>query len=510
MRCTDLLIQKGFKMTDSIIKDLTDYTLARLDQVDKEYSDASGRTSQYKKIANKIHKNLTATLAPNTYHAYLTTLRNEIKKTGRKHHALTSTTNRKGYLVNVIKKLPAYSDELKAIATLPALTIGNGRAKLKEQLHQELKGDDLDAAIDLVDGLLIDHQLVTYLTKSKARKEARAKTESVSLSKKSSNVKVYNMPALLDLADKLLDDNSYTSVAWALALLTGRRSTEILLRGKLSKVDANSVMFSGQLKKRKGTQKAPYLIPTLAPADRVISALNRLRGMEEVRVFRNESEYKAMDYDQLNKAVNQRASGVLNAKAKRLMDDSNEVFKNTRGIYARHTSDTIRQSSPDWEGLNEDEFLKAILGHESTDEVKHYRQVELKNEPNSDWLKEPEPEEEKAQEPEAEQAKQNWRATSPVKKMREAISKFKDDHVMIGGRKVSIKSVIEFHDEKLRFWVAENPTLKITQSAIEKNKGNTLKSGTGSVDVRVNRGTFKAWVSIVGADALEAYNESKE
>lgn len=496
-------------MTDSIIKDLTDYTLKRLNEIDKEYSDASGRTSQYKKVANKIHKNLTATLAPNTYHSYLTTLRNEIKKTGRKHHALTSTTNRKGYLVNVIKKLPAYSDELKALATLPALTIGNGKAKLKEQLHQELKGEDLDTAIDLVDGLLTDHQLVTYLTKSKARKEARAKTESVNLSKKSSNVKVYNIPALLDLADKLLDDNSYTSVAWALALLTGRRSTEILLRGKLSKVSTNSVMFSGQLKKRKGTQKAPYLIPTLAPADRIISALKRLRAMDEVSVFRNDSEYKAMDYDQLNKAVNQRASGVLNAKAKRLMDDSNEVFKNTRGIYARHTSDTVRQSSPDWEGLNEDEFLKAILGHESTDEVKHYRQVELKSESAKSWLKIAEPTEEKEQE-QGEQAKQNWRATSPIKKMREAISDFQEDHVMVGARKVSMKSVTEFHDEKLRFWVAENPTLKITQSAIEKNKGNTLKSGTGSVDVRVNRGTFKAWVSIVGADALEAYNESKE
>jgi hypothetical protein len=497
-------------MSDSVSKELIEYTIDRLDEIDNKYKDASSRTSQYKKIANKIHKRLASNLSLNTYHRYMTDIRDAIKLTNRKHHALTSTTNRKGYLVNVIKNLPAYEDDLRALATLPAQTIGNGVKMLKLKIHNELKGDELDTAIDLIEGLLTDHQLITYLVKSKAKREIRARAEEESLTKKSSNVKVYNTPALLKLADELLDDKSYTSVAWALALLTGRRSTEILLRGKFSKVGVNSVMFSGQLKKRKGTQKAPYLIPTLAPADRVISALNRLRGMEEVRVFRNEPEYKAMSYDQLNKAVNQRASGVLNAKAKRLMDDSNEVFKNTRGIYARHTSDTIRQSSPDWEGLNEDEFLKAILGHESTDEVKHYRQVELRNEPNSDWLKEPEPEEEKAQEPEAEQAKQNWRATSPVKKMREAISEFKDDHVMIGGRKVSIKSVTEFHDEKLRFWVAENPTLKITQSAIEKNKGNTLKSGTGSVDVRVNRGTFKAWVSIVGADALEAYNESKE
>lgn len=497
-------------MTDSVLNELIQYTLNRLDVIDREYKDASGRTSQYKKVANKIHKKLTASLAPNTYHAYLTSLRNEIKKTGRKHHALTSTTNRKGYLVNAIQKLPAYEDELRAVAALPALTIGNGKAKLKEQLHNELSGDELDAAIDAVDSLLTDHQLVTYLTKSKARREARARTEAVSLKEKSVKVKVYNIPALLSLADTLLDDSSYTSVAWALALLTGRRSTEILLRGSFAEVDDNHVMFSGQLKKRKGTQKAPYLIPTLAPAKRIISALMRLRAMPEVSVFRKDPEYKVMDYDQLNKAVNQRASGVMNAKAKRLMNDEHEVFKNTRGIYARYTSDTIRQTDSNWSGLNEDEFLKAILGHESTDEVKHYRQVELKTEAGQDWLKVPEPKEEAEPAKEVKKATQNWRATSPIKTMREAISNFEEDHVMVGKRKVSLKSVKDFHDNKLRFWVAENPTLQITQSAIEKNKGNTLSSGTGSVDVRVNRGTFQAWRAIVGASALDDYNSSKE
>lgn len=496
-------------MTDTVLNNLIKYTLKRLDEVDEKYKKASDRTSQYKKIANKIHKDLTANLAPNTYHAYLTTLRNAIKKTGRKHHALTSTSCRKGYLASVIKALPQYKEELEALAAMPAMTIGNGKAKLKEKLHSELSDTELDQAIDLVDGLLIDHQLVTYLTKSKARREARAKTESESLNKKSISVKVYNMPALLKLADKMLDADSYTSVAWGLALLTGRRATEVLLRGSFELADDNHVMFSGQLKKRKGTQKAPYIIPTLAPAKRVIKALRRLRAMPETSIFKTDSEYRGMDYDELNKAVNQRSSGVLNAKAKRLMNDKQEVFKNTRGIYARYTSDTVRGTGQ-WSGLNEDEFLKAILGHESTDEVKHYRQVELKNESDNEWLKVPEPEDEPEQKKEEQKpAKQNWRATHPIKQMRQAIDNYSDDHVMVGARKVSLKSVIKFHDDKLRFWVAENSDLAITQSAIEKNKGNTLSSGTGSVDVRVNRGTFKAWVSIVGAENLAKYNEGK-
>jgi hypothetical protein len=75
---------------------------------------------------------------------------------------------------------------------------------------------------------------------------------------------------------------------------------------------------------------------------------------------------------------------------------------------------------------------------------------------------------------------------------------------------VKASTIIDFHDSQLRFWCAENPTLKITQSAVEKNKGNTLESGTGTVNVRVNRMTFKAWVQAVGADAVAAYNEGKE
>jgi hypothetical protein len=519
-------------MSESLRKEVIEYTLTRLDEIDAKYETTSEKSSQWRKAANKIHKDLLSegkdkkpVITANTYHSYLTAIRNAIKETGRKHPALTSPMNRKGYLAHAIKRLPDYENELKALAKMPAATVGQGKHQLKEQMHQELKGAQLDTAIDLVDGLLVDHPLVTMLTKSKARKEQRAKTETESLTSKSQHMKEYNFPAVLGLAESCLEDESYTALAWGLALLTGRRSAEILYHAKFTKVDSQTVTFSGQLKKRQGTQAEAFNIPVLADADKIIKALKRLRNMEEVARFKNGTvrlDGEDVPADKLakrdlNRAINQSTNGVLNDRAKNLMKDKAEVFKNTRGIYARYCSDQIRPTSKHWEGYNEDEFLKAILGHESTDEVKHYRQVSLAFEDNGDWLKVKEEKEDTGgddNDQEPEQAKKNWRATKGLKDMREALDALdgKPVELAVGKntRKVKASTIIDFHDSQLRFWCAENPTLKITQSAVEKNKGNTLESGTGTVNVRVNRMTFKAWVQAVGADAVAAYNEGKE
>jgi len=512
-------------MTDSLRQEVINYALNRLDAIDARYTDLKEKQSQWRKAANKIHKDLTRevdgklVISANTYHNYLTAVRNAIKETGRKHPALTSSLNRKGYLVHAVKALPSYENELKALAKMHASTIGNGKALLKEQLHAELKGAQLDKAIEIVDGLLVDHPMVTMLIKSKAKREQRAMSEAASLTQKSQHMKRYNFPAVLALAKQSLNADSYTQVAWGIALLTGRRSGEVLHFGTFTKIDQSTLLFEGQLKKRQGTQAEAYPIPVLADADLILSAIKRLRAMPEVAVFKNgtgkyydeEVKYSELPKHKLTLAINQRTNGVLNERAKRLMKDSSEVFKNTRGIYARYCSDYVRPHSEQWARFNEDQFLKAILGHESVDEVKHYRQVSLAYEEQADWLKVPEDTEKQADSTPANQelVKKNWKAYSPIKALREKLDALDSSGVMVGGRKVSSKSIIEFHDTKLRFWVAENPKLKITQSAIEKNKGNTFESGTGSVNVRVNRVTFQAWLSVVGAVAVEAYNAGK-
>ena len=201
-------------MTDSLRKEMIDYALNRLDVIDKKYSDLKEKQSQWRKAANKIHKDLTRevegkpVISANTYHNYLTAVRNAIKETGRKHPALSSPLNRKGYLTHAVKALPAYANELNALAKMPAATVGNGKAMLKEQLHAELKGAQLDTAIEIVDGLLVDHPMVTMLIKSKAKREQRAMSEAASLTQKSQHLKQYNFPAVVALAKQSLNADS--------------------------------------------------------------------------------------------------------------------------------------------------------------------------------------------------------------------------------------------------------------------------------------------------------------
>jgi hypothetical protein len=523
-------------------KQAVELTLNRLDIIDEKYTSTSTRASQYIKLAKSIHKGLldekegVYALSEYTYHNYLTAIRNAIKATGRKHPSLNSTIKRKGYIARLIHELPDYSDELKAIKSMPATTIAIGKDTLKKKLHNELKGSNLVKAIELVDGLLIDHPLVTYFVKPKALRESRATKEQSSLTQKGKRMKVYNLPALVKLATNLLGNESYTSVAWAIALLTGRRSVEILYHAEFKKLDNETVMFSGQAKKREGTVAKPYAIPVLADADVVIGALKRLRDMPNVKVYNSgtgtfkgkEVAYSTLGKRELNEAINQNTTGVLNAKAKQLMKDKAEVFKNTRGIYARHCSDTFRVEGNPWDGYNEDEFLKAILGHASTKEIKHYRQVELKNEEGADWLKiaEPKKEEIKKEEKPKAKAKRNTRAGKEIKEIGELIKAYGAKTVPVpvgsGTRKVKLSSLETWHFSNLSAWAYENSEREITQTVVLGNKGNTASAGTGSVDVvhsgllnkkgeptKINRFTFRAWAMVAG-DLLEQYNARKK
>lgn len=90
------------------------------------------------------------------------------------------------------------------------------------------------------------------------------------------------VPKIIDKAISLLDSASRYKVAAGLLVLTGRRTAEIFLTGKIAaaKYAPNKANFSGQLKKRKGQTVAdekPYIIPLLASSSTIIAAVNWLR-----------------------------------------------------------------------------------------------------------------------------------------------------------------------------------------------------------------------------------------
>lgn len=86
-----------------------------------------------------------------------------------------------------------------------------------------------------------------------------------------------NPEAIVEQAIELLDSREWASVAAALAVLTGRRSSEVLATAQLDYKTPYSVTFTGALKRRGEKQPLSFEIPTLAPARQVLDALTKLR-----------------------------------------------------------------------------------------------------------------------------------------------------------------------------------------------------------------------------------------
>lgn len=82
---------------------------------------------------------------------------------------------------------------------------------------------------------------------------------------------------ILQRAEQLLTSAQWEELVVGLAVVTGRRLTEVLKTGTLHPKSAWTVVFSGQLKRR-DILLDPYEIPTLVPAEQVLAAWTQVRA----------------------------------------------------------------------------------------------------------------------------------------------------------------------------------------------------------------------------------------
>ena len=168
---------------------------------------------------------------------------------------------------------------------------------------------------------------------------------------------------------------SYSRLAIAVALATGRRAVEVLYTGQFTKLDAHLLAFTGQAKKRAGTdQNITLRIPILAEADLILKAVHSIRHTPELAKLR-ERIHNANTEREARSEVNKVASVTLNATIKRLFGDA-FTFKDTRAIYARLVY-TQYFRTPPWEHIDEDEFFRLILGHQDYETIKSYKCIQL-------------------------------------------------------------------------------------------------------------------------------------
>jgi hypothetical protein len=87
-----------------------------------------------------------------------------------------------------------------------------------------------------------------------------------------------NPNAIAKTAFNLIKSDRWSQIAAGLAVVTGRRISEILKTAQFEMVSPYSVMFTGAAKRRNESIPLTFEIPTLVPASIVIDAISRLRG----------------------------------------------------------------------------------------------------------------------------------------------------------------------------------------------------------------------------------------
>jgi len=163
-----------------------------------------------------------------------------------------------------------------------------------------------------------------------------------------------NPSAIVAEAARLLDSPAWENLAAGLAVTTGRRIAEILSTAKFEKKTQWSVIFTGALKRRGEPVEMSFEIPTLASADRVIHALERLRAELP----------EAIDLDprEINQKYEPAVARVCDRVFAKLVpprDGKDNLYTHLfRAVYA--TIATFWYCPP---SVNETEFKAAIQGH---------------------------------------------------------------------------------------------------------------------------------------------------
>jgi hypothetical protein len=89
---------------------------------------------------------------------------------------------------------------------------------------------------------------------------------------------ISNPDAIVETAIKLIKSYDWSEIAAGLAVLTGRRSTEVIKTAQFEYKSEYSVLFSGSLKRRGEPVECVFEIPTLCKARLVIGAIANLRN----------------------------------------------------------------------------------------------------------------------------------------------------------------------------------------------------------------------------------------
>jgi hypothetical protein len=159
--------------------------------------------------------------------------------------------------------------------------------------------------------------------------------------------------AIADKGLQLLSSPEWFDIVAGLAVLTGRRSTELLKTAEFVYKTPYSVTFTGALKRRGETQTLSFEIPTLAPAQSIVEAVGKVRkkldtsDLTERQINKNYS-------DDVSKACDKHFSKLVPAR-----DGKDNLYTHLfRSVYATIATHWY---CPTW--VSDLEYRAAIQGH---------------------------------------------------------------------------------------------------------------------------------------------------
>lgn len=194
--------------------------------------------------------------------------------------------------------------------------------------------------------------------------------KSKALSKRLSTKKTLtNSDGLINLAETFLRSYDWRELAIGLAILTGRRTVEIMKTGNLTVQKGLFMRFSGQAKS-KGNNA--YIIPVLASPSKIKAALKRLRDLKDLTAV-SEEKVNTLCQKPLDRLV---------AKVMASYTNDPTSMHDLRKIYARLSVTWFLGSEELTDGhgqiiRDETLMIKHILGHQNTESGLNYRNWDI-------------------------------------------------------------------------------------------------------------------------------------
>jgi Telomere resolvase len=209
-----------------------------------------------------------------------------------------------------------------------------------------------------------EHLALKYLNFSNEEWSARNAISEEKLQARLEQQQLVDHPQeIVNRAEKLLQSDAWADLVTGLALVTGRRLTEILKTGRFFPKSLYTVIFDGQLKRR-DLQIVPYEIPLLLPAEVVMAAWRKLRALEDTAEM--EIEDVAFKYSkEASENATRHFAGLIPQRSAR----ENLHTHSFRAIYARIA---VLWFCP--VPVSDLSYVNAILGHWNVGDERRQRQ----------------------------------------------------------------------------------------------------------------------------------------